>query len=109
MKYCSKCGSELIDEAIICTSCGCSAEGTNEIKKNEQKKTSVSIILGILGMVFAWLFAIIGHALSIIGIVVGIKEYKEQNNIAGLTVSIVAELFSIFSSIIGAVTFSNLF
>ena len=23
MKYCSKCGKELVDEAVICTSCGC--------------------------------------------------------------------------------------
>ncbi len=24
MKYCVKCGKELVDEAIICTGCGCS-------------------------------------------------------------------------------------
>ncbi len=23
MKYCSKCGKELVDEAVICTNCGC--------------------------------------------------------------------------------------
>lgn len=23
MKYCTKCGKELIDEAVVCTNCGC--------------------------------------------------------------------------------------
>ena len=23
MKYCTKCGNELIDEAVVCTKCGC--------------------------------------------------------------------------------------
>lgn len=109
MKFCSKCGNELIDEAVICTKCGCSTEETNVAVKSQPKKTSVSLILGIIGMVFAWLLAIIGHILSIIGIIIGIKEYREQNNMAGLIVSIVAELFAILSSIIGAVALSSAF
>ncbi len=31
MKYCVKCGNELFDEAVVCTSCGC-ATGHNEPK-----------------------------------------------------------------------------
>lgn len=23
MKYCSKCGTQLVDEAVVCTKCGC--------------------------------------------------------------------------------------
>ena len=23
MKYCTKCGAELVDEAVVCTKCGC--------------------------------------------------------------------------------------
>ena len=26
MKYCSKCGAELLDEAVICPNCGCDQE-----------------------------------------------------------------------------------
>lgn len=26
MKYCSKCGKELMDEAVVCPHCGCAAE-----------------------------------------------------------------------------------
>lgn len=28
MKYCQKCGKELVDEAIICVNCGCSVQPT---------------------------------------------------------------------------------
>ncbi|WP_368248904.1 zinc-ribbon domain-containing protein, partial [Intestinimonas butyriciproducens] len=28
MKYCSKCGNELLDEAVICPKCGCPVEGS---------------------------------------------------------------------------------
>lgn len=28
MKYCSKCGKELLDEAVVCTNCGCAVGNT---------------------------------------------------------------------------------
>ncbi|MBQ9079602.1 MAG: NINE protein [Clostridia bacterium] len=30
MKYCSHCGSELLDEAVICPKCGCAVEGAKK-------------------------------------------------------------------------------
>ena len=36
MKYCSKCGKEIMDDAVICTGCGCSVESA-------QKKTTVTV------------------------------------------------------------------
>ena len=26
MKYCAKCGNELLDEAVVCPKCGCAVE-----------------------------------------------------------------------------------
>ena len=26
MKYCSQCGKELVDEAVVCPSCGCAVQ-----------------------------------------------------------------------------------
>lgn len=39
MKYCTKCGNELIDEAIVCPKCGCAVENGAEtnIITNENK------------------------------------------------------------------------
>ena len=37
--YCSKCGAEIMDEAVICTKCGCLVEGKRVfIKTKEQKE-----------------------------------------------------------------------
>ena len=33
MKYCSKCGNQLLDEAVICTKCGCAVEAINIFPK----------------------------------------------------------------------------
>ena len=37
MKYCTKCGNELLDEAVICTKCGCAIDPKfmNKNKKSE--------------------------------------------------------------------------
>lgn len=112
-KYCSNCGSEVDENAVVCVKCGCAIQkeennyNNNPIVNTTNPKTS--LILGILGIVFAWLFAIIGHALSIIGIIVGIKEYKATNKMTGLILSIVGEVCAIFSSIIGAVMGAAIF
>ena len=40
MKYCSKCGKELLDEAVICVGCGCAVEimHSNQKTKNVPDK-----------------------------------------------------------------------
>lgn len=110
MKFCSKCGKEITDDAVICVNCGCAVEkNQNNTYNQSQKKASVSLILGIIGIVFAWLIAIVGHITSIIGIIFGIKEYKSTSKMSGLVLSIIGEVCSIFSSIIGAVLATNIF
>ena len=44
MKYCSKCGKELFDEAVICTGCGCPVESNNKASQNSKKKKLNNII-----------------------------------------------------------------
>ncbi len=74
----------------------------NAAKSATANKTSASLVLGILGIVFAWLLAILGHILSIVGIVMGVKEYKTTGKSTGLVLSIIGEVCAIISSIIGA-------
>lgn len=31
MKFCSHCGKELMDEAVVCVNCGCSVNGANSM------------------------------------------------------------------------------
>lgn len=79
------------------------SEKTEEQHKKSEK-TSSALVLGILGCVFAWLFAIVGHALSIIGIVVGLKEKRESGKSTGLTISIIGEVCAVISSLIGIIS-----
>ena len=103
--FCTKCGKEIPDEAVVCIGCGCLTEQTNSkiAPFSKPEKKQISVIFGIVGIVFAWLFAIVGHITSVTGIIIGIKEYKETNKMTGLALSIIGEACSIFSSIIGAV------
>ena len=114
MKFCEKCGKEIMDEAVLCPGCGCMVENngkdvTATVGAETKKTTQVALILGIIGVVFAWLFALVGHITSIIGIVVGIKEFKETGKITGLAVSIIGEVCSVLSSIIGAAAMASVF
>lgn len=38
MKYCQKCGKEIMDEAIICPNCGCAVENNSPIPKTKSTK-----------------------------------------------------------------------
>lgn len=51
MKYCSKCGKEIMDDAIICIHCGCSTGG-NSNNKAININDAPSIGFGFLGFFF---------------------------------------------------------
>ena len=111
-KFCTYCGNEVNDNAVVCVKCGCQIPRVQHVLHDTTEEKSVahvSIVFGILGIVFAWLFALVGHILSIIGIVRGVKEYKDTARISGLIFSIVGEVCSVFSSIIGAITMAYFF
>ena len=57
MKFCQHCGKEIHDEAIICTSCGCSVQTQNTTAVAEVDE-SVSVGLVILAVLIP-LFGII--------------------------------------------------
>ena len=48
MKYCSKCGTELVDEAVVCTKCGCSTQPGGTERPVIQLKTNRSLLKYIL-------------------------------------------------------------
>lgn len=53
MKYCAKCGKEIMDEAVICPNCGCTPEETKIVQLQEvavPKKAKTASVLGILSI-----------------------------------------------------------
>ena len=63
MKYCEKCGNQLLDEAIMCPKCGCAVAGKQPTKEQNEKsknqaKSAIMIIVGI-GIIIATIIAVI--------------------------------------------------
>ncbi len=52
MKYCSKCGHELVDEAVVCIECGCPTQGATQKKKADPCRKAVTA-LNVLNFVFS--------------------------------------------------------
>jgi len=51
MKYCSKCGNECADEAIVCTKCGCSLASKNAQVTNDGNNVSRFLLTFFLGWI----------------------------------------------------------
>ncbi len=82
MKYCIRCGSTILDDAVICPHCGC-AQGT---QKREETNG-----MAIAGFVCSFLIPLLGLIFGAIGL-------KTANNIGnGRGLSIAAIVISILS------------
>lgn len=56
MKVCTKCGQELVDEAVVCTSCGCAQDAGNNAVQAPADSSS-----------FGW--ALLGFCIPIVGLI----------------------------------------
>ena len=54
MKYCSKCGKEIMDEAVICPGCGCAQENNVPGNNAPQIKTALSNLGREASSNFGW-------------------------------------------------------
>lgn len=55
MKYCSKCGNEIVDEAVVCPNCGCSVETNSAVIADSSTLKLVAKIFMIIGcLATAW-------------------------------------------------------
>ena len=58
MKFCSKCGKEIMEEAVICVHCGCEVENRMQTSNNAKEVDEVNIGFCILSALIP-LFGII--------------------------------------------------
>lgn len=120
MKYCTKCGSQIHDEAVICVHCGCAVEGTvnknrntdDELLKTLSERVKIDaiiwLVIGIIQIVTGAFF-IVG-ILNIISAINDLKYSKEVlDNPTGiveryepLTMPIIVLVYNaIFGGVIG--------
>lgn len=69
--FCSKCGHELVDEAIVCTKCGCGVNTCHTVKNIVPEKDEADVGLIILSVI-----------VPIIGLVLWVLKNKETPNAA---------------------------
>ena len=99
MKYCTKCGKELVDEAVFCPGCGCSVDyNMNSAKPQEEDKISVGLC--ILA-VFIPLFGLIYWAIKR-------QETPKRANAVGLC-ALIAWGINLIATIISAIAFGSIF
>lgn len=69
MKFCEKCGKEIMDEAVICPNCGCSTQSSGQTDENAAvcaPASKAAVILGIIGIAGSvyYIVGIRGYVLS---------------------------------------------
>lgn len=86
--FCSKCGNEIDNEALICPKCGCATANMALQKSSASAKTSEETdTLVNCAIVFAILAPIVGLILGIIGTVKYKNEAYKKKSITAIILS----------------------
>lgn len=108
--FCSKCGKEISDNAMICTNCGCATENFQQKETQHDFYSDVSSVktLGFISIAAAFLIPLVALVCGGLGIyksssipvnTKGLDEAKKLNIIgiaAGAVISVVAGFIIFF-------------
>ena len=96
MKFCSKCGKEILEEAVICPHCGCAASPPSTFQSNADDQVSNGLC--VLSF-FIPLFGIIYWAVKY-------RETPKRAQACGVTALASWAVGIVFSAIYSAIIFS---
>lgn len=88
--FCSKCGNEIDNEAVVCPKCGC-ATANMTLQKNaaSAEASGETSTLATCAIVFAILLPIVGIILGIIGVVKYKTEAYKKKCITAIVLSVI--------------------
>ena len=71
MKFCSKCGNELFDEAVICPKCGCAtgdmsqkkakSKSPDQAQNNKNQALGAALILGGIAVIVIFVILVLSQ------------------------------------------------
>lgn len=104
-KFCSNCGNEVVDEAVICSKCGVSVSQNTAVSNNNN---GTSNGMATAGFILSFFVPLLGLIFSILGL----KKVKETNkgkglSIAGIIISSIALFITLISVIIASVAYNE--
>jgi len=73
MKFCTHCGNELAEEAVICPKCGCAVADSNLNKPANGNNNGSYSTLSIVGFILSFFT-------SIVGLIISIMAYNAAKN-----------------------------
>ena len=99
MKYCTKCGKELVDEAVVCVHCGCAVAGsTVATNPNDAPNTGLAVL--------SFFFPLVGLILYVLNMETSPLKAKSAGKgalIGVITSGVVGIISAIFSmALLGA-------
>ena len=116
MMVCFNCGNEINDNTTVCPFCGYSVENAGGVVETEAVDPSVksakimgliAIVLGSMGILGAWLLAIIGWIFGIVGLILAIvgkiKNKRSVVCVIGIVLSSVTLVCSFINSMLGMI------
>lgn len=117
--FCLRCGKQIDDNSMSCPYCGCATENAGEInsntmfpedninKKNADGLATAGLVVGAIGIVLAWLIALLGYIFGVLSLtlsIIAVKKTKDNKKAKiGLVLSIITFVCSLISSIIGII------
>ena len=115
MKYCTHCGKEIMDEAVICPGCGCAVGSSaqaasvgnadisallNTLSQRVKTNGIIWLVIGILqvlcGIFLNWVFLIVG----VLNIISSVQDMNYSKELLEKPVGIVAKFEPIVGPII---------
>lgn len=104
MKYCSKCGKELIDEAVVCVHCGCSTgkNGTAPLIEADDAPNTGFAVLGFF-------IPIVGLILYLVNKDTAPKKARSAGKGALIGFCVSAAVSIIYGAIVGSMLGSMLY
>ncbi len=83
MKYCTKCGAELFDDAVLCMKCGCAVESDAV-----EKKPAVVKCKGTGLRTAAMVLMIVSVSIAVVGLILAVALARSGLGVAFLPVGV---------------------